>query len=283
MGRAIKRTLRKRVSLWELSVPLRAPVRGIWLYATFAEAWGHLWRTGYPPGLPSEIKMAARSAESSPPGVEFLADVDDALQQLAADESLEVKPAPPEPEVVSELVRSAVLPGEEPRPAPHASRWISRAMAVGLASGLAILLVTLFWPPSHRGSPAGPSLTDSAGPTAALPVPNSVDTPVPPPAAGAGKAHASIQANGRSWITACVDGKVVFSKLFIAGSQDNVDFIDHAVVRMGDAGPVEITVDGKPLGALGRMGQVRVIELARGEPRFLVGGEADDCTRARTR
>ena len=277
----MKRTLRKRAGLWELSIPLRAPVRGIWLYATFAEAWGYLWRTGYPPGLPSEIKMAARSVESSSPGVEFLADVDDALHQLTADESLEVEPPPPEPEAVSEPVRAAVLPGDELRPAPHASRWKSRAMAVGLVLGLAILLVTLFWPPGHGRSQAQPFVADSTGMKTALPVPNPVAAPIPPPASGAGKARASIQTTGRSWITACVDGKVVFSKLFIAGSQDNVDFIDHAVVRMGDAGPVEITVDGKPVGALGQTGQVRVIELVRGEPRFLVGGDADDCTLAR--
>ena len=80
-----------------------------------------------------------------------------------------------------------------------------------------------------------------------------------------------------------MDGKVVFSKLFTAGSQDNIDFVDHAVVRMGDAGPVEITLDGKPAGPLGKAGQVRVIELVRGAPHFLAGGEADDCTLAKSK
>ena len=75
----MKRTLHKRAGLWELSVPLRAPVRGIWRYAIFAEAWSHLWRTGYPPGLPIEIKMAVRSAEPSRLGIDYLADVDDAV------------------------------------------------------------------------------------------------------------------------------------------------------------------------------------------------------------
>jgi hypothetical protein len=75
-----------------------------------------------------------------------------------------------------------------------------------------------------------------------------------------------------------VDGKVVFSKLFAAGSRDDIDFLDRAVVRMGDAGPVEITVDGKPVGSLGRTGQVRVIELVPGASHFLVGGEEGDCT-----
>ena len=219
----MKRTLRKRAGLWELSVPLRAPVRGIWRYGTFAEAWVHLWRTGYPPGLPSEIRMAARGADPSSPGSEDLTDADEAaLPQLTRAEASKVKPGPPEPDVVSKPVRStesdpvraAALPANESKSAPHGSRRISRAIAVGLASGLTIFLVILFWPLSHRGSSVRPSVTDSTVPNAAPPAPKAVEAPVPPPASGAGKSHASIQANGPSWITACVDGKVVFSKLF---------------------------------------------------------------------
>ena len=255
----MKRTLHKRAGLWELSVPLRAPVRGIWRYATFAEAWGHLWRAGYPPGLPSEIKTAVRSAEPSPLGVEYLADIDDAVA------------------AVKEFLPHVVVPADEPK--PHASSWISRAIAVGLGIGLTILLVILLWPLSHGGSGTRPSVADATIPNAPPRAPKLAEDPAPPPPASvADQSHASIRTNGRSWITACVDGKVVFSKLFTTGSQENLDFIDHAVVRMGDAGPVEITVDGKPVAPLGGAGQVRVIELGRGVPHFLVGGEAGDCT-----
>jgi hypothetical protein len=72
----MKRTLHKRVGLWEVSVPLRVPGRGIWRYATFAEAWGHLWRAGYPPGLPSEIQAEGWNAEPSGLAVHPLADID---------------------------------------------------------------------------------------------------------------------------------------------------------------------------------------------------------------
>ena len=348
----MKRTLHKRVGLWELSVPLPAPVRGIWRYATFAEAWDHLWRTGYPPGLPSEIKLAAVwSAEPSRLGVHRLADVDDAapnasdspndlpaagifVPQLTPAESSEVKRDPSEPltflgtplsvpassrplmpdyevlvsdaatvtesspddvsepaRATADPVRAAVLPWDEPKPAPHASPQISRAIAVGLASGLTILLVILFWPFSHRGpalpktaehrSAALPSVTDSTIPNEVPTTPKPAEAPVPLRVSGVGKSRASIQASDRTWITACADGKVVFSKLFTAGSKDSVDFTNHAVVRMGNAGPVEITVDGKPVGSLGRMGQVRVIQLTPGASHFLVGGEPDDCSLAR--
>jgi hypothetical protein len=169
----------------------------------------------------------------------------------------------------------ALSPWDEPKPAQGSSRrslWI----AVGLVLGLAILLLILFWPLSHRGSAVLPS-------AAATTVSKSAEAPVPHLISAAVKSHASIRTNDRSWITACVDGKVVFSKLFTAGSQDSVDFVDRAVVRTGNAGPVEITLDGKPVGALGQTGQVRVIELVPGAPRFLVGGEADDCTLTKSR
>jgi Domain of unknown function (DUF4115) len=245
----MKRTLHKRAGLWELSVPLRAPVRGVWRYATFAEAWGYLWRAGYPPGLPSEIKMAAGSAEPAHPGVEQLPDIDDAAHNGS----------------------------DEPRPA-RASSWTWRLLAVGLAVALTILLVIVFRPTSRR-NPVADAAIPTAAPVAAPITPKPVEGPVADPVTS----RASIRTNDRSWITACVDGEVVFSKLFTAGSKYDVDFTEYAVVRMGDAGPVEITLDGKPVGSLGRAGQVRVIELVRGAPHFLVGGEANDCTLSRSR
>src|SRR4051812_26431002 len=72
----MKRTLQKRGGLWEVSVPLGAPGRGIWRYTTFAEAWGHVWRAGYPPGLPSEIQADRWNAEPSGRAVHPLADID---------------------------------------------------------------------------------------------------------------------------------------------------------------------------------------------------------------
>jgi hypothetical protein len=115
-----------------------------------------------------------------------------------------------------------------------------------------------------------------------------VQPPLPPPAVPAkasppvstgAKSHASIQATGRSWVVACVDGKVLFAKLFTAGSKDSVDFTRTAIVRTGNAGSVQIDVDGKAIGTLGAVGQVRVVELNPGDSHFREGGEADDCTK----
>jgi hypothetical protein len=49
-------------------------------------------------------------------------------------------------------------------------------------------------------------------------------------------------------------------------------------VRLGNAGPVEIQLNGKPIGPLGRPGQLRAIELTPGAWRFLPLREPDGCT-----
>ncbi len=50
---------------------------------------------------------------------------------------------------------------------------------------------------------------------------------------------------------------------------------------MGNAGPVELLLNGKSVGSLGQMGQVRVIALTPTASHFLAGGEPDDCTLGR--
>ena len=93
-----------------------------------------------------------------------------------------------------------------------------------------------------------------------------------------GKLEASIQASDQSWVVACADGKGLFAKLFTDGSRETIGFNQRAVVRVGSAGAVQITANGKAVGALGRVGQVRVIELTSDDSHFLTRGEPSDCT-----
>lgn len=187
-------------------------------------------------------------------------------------------------------VRAASLLRDESKAAASesAQRW--RAIAVGSASGLMVSLMVVVWYFGNRGpalpktgqrSAVLPSVMDATIPNALPTVPKPVATPVPPPVSRAGISRASIQASDRNWITACAAGKVVFSKLFTAGSEDSVDFTSQAVVRMGNAGPVELLLNGKSVGSLGQMGQVRVIALTPTASHFLAGGEPDDCTLGR--
>jgi hypothetical protein len=175
--------------------------------------------------------------------------------------------------------------------------WTIRAIAAGIA--MLVLGALLFGPSSNKSQPSVAAKDSSRGEM--LPVPDSsvrkptltpiaAATQVQPQAVSAkvlplvstgGKSHASIQATGPSWVVACADGKVLFAKLFTSGGKDNVDFTSTAIVRTGSAGSLQIEVDGEPVGTLGAVGQVRIVELTPGASHFRTGGETDDCTKGR--
>ena len=125
---------------------------------------------------------------------------------------------------------------------------------------------------SARGSAPKPAPAPATIPVIAKPTP--VSAPAPKPF----KSHVLITASDSSWVTACSAGKVVFTKLFAGGTREGVAFTDRAIVRVGNAGPVDIQLNGKSIGPLGRPGQVRAIELTPGSWRFLPLREPDGCT-----
>jgi len=74
-----------------------------------------------------------------------------------------------------------------------------------------------------------------------------------------GKGHASLKFTGASWASVCADGQKLFERLLPAGEVREITFSGKAVVRLGNAGAVEITLNGKPLGSLGQPGQLRLL------------------------
>ncbi|MBZ5632662.1 MAG: DUF4115 domain-containing protein [Acidobacteriia bacterium] len=108
--------------------------------------------------------------------------------------------------------------------------------------------------------------------------------PVRPVVAGgaSGKEHASLKFTGSNWASVCADGQKVFERMFSASEAREFTFSDKAVVRLGNAGAVEIEVNGKPAGSAGRPGQLRLLELTAAGLRPLpMGDPADDCAKAR--
>ena len=172
--------------------------------------------------------------------------------------------------VPASMSDSAEPPANEPRWSIR--RWTILAIAAGIT--IAVLGATLFNPSSSNNQPTFTRMA-AAGRVQLKAAPANV----PPLASTGSKSHASIQATGRSWVVACADSKVLFAKLFTAGSKDNVDFTSTAIVRIGSAGAIQIEVNGKPVGTLGALGQVRVVELNPGGSHFRAGGETDDCTK----
>jgi hypothetical protein len=90
------------------------------------------------------------------------------------------------------------------------------------------------------------SLKQSPGPA--------VSAPVAP-----GKSHITITGGQGSWVDACPDGRTVFRGYLAGQSSEELSFSHYATVRLGSAGGVQASVNGAPVGPLGRVGQIRVV------------------------
>ncbi len=93
------------------------------------------------------------------------------------------------------------------------------------------------------------------------------------PAVASGKSNIAIRAIQGSWIDACADGQTVFRRYFPQRSSVDLGFSNDAVVRLGNSGGVEVSVNGTPTGSLGVSGQTRVIQFDAKGFRFLMAGD----------
>lgn len=98
-------------------------------------------------------------------------------------------------------------------------------------------------------------LTVSAPPREATPVPE-IDNP-------AAVLHVSMTAEADVWIQVFADGKSVMNNLIHPNEVKTFAAVDAVRVRTGNAGDLQMTVNGKPAGSLGPRGQVRNVEVTR--------------------
>lgn len=130
-------------------------------------------------------------------------------------------------------------------------------------------------------TPAIPSAT--AVPALAHPAPappQPVAAAKPAPQSGTGKVgvrDASLKTTAASWISVCADGKALADKLLPAGGELEIEFSRQAQVVVGNAGGVQIALEGKPLGPLGPDGKTRLVELTPSGFRVLATGALDGC------
>jgi cytoskeleton protein RodZ len=96
-----------------------------------------------------------------------------------------------------------------------------------------------------------PAEQTPAAPTPATPNP---DTTV----------HVQITAGEPVWVLARADGKYNFSATLNAGDSRMVDGMKDVVLRLGNAGGVAISLNGKTIGAVGPKGQTRTVQLTSG-------------------
>jgi cytoskeleton protein RodZ len=120
--------------------------------------------------------------------------------------------------------------------------------------------------PAPVTQPAASNATDSiptpAEPTAKPEPP--VTTPAATVAAGGGPVKVAVTAAEPVWILARTDGKYSFSGTLEANETRTVEAESMVLLRLGNAGGVSITLNGKPIGEVGPKGQVRTVQLTSG-------------------
>jgi hypothetical protein len=220
--------------------------------------------------------------------------------------ALEDDPAPsPDPYGSEETAPGAIEPDEPvcisaAKPRRRFPIWV----APGIAAGLAILVVaTLFLGPSRKSAhsllpnvvqplsaaeaDANPSpvvntprraLPKTEAPPKTLPAtkPSSQESLVGPSL----RHTAAIRVTAASWVAACSDGKEVLSHVLANGDSREIEFSEKAIVRTGNAGGTEVSVDGRTMGSLGPAGALRIVELAPHEFHLLSlspGDNGHDC------
>ena len=85
----------------------------------------------------------------------------------------------------------------------------------------------------------------------------------PPPSSG-NLVHVQITAEEPVWVLARNNGKYLFSGTLDANQTRTVDAEGAVELRLGNAGGVEIQLNGKPIGVVGPKGQVRTVQLTSG-------------------
>jgi hypothetical protein len=175
------------------------------------------------------------------------------------------------------------------------SRRISLGIAATVVAGLLVFslhqnsakpdhsLPSLGVEKSTQSDPAkGPEKTPVSPPIAKELSPRSelssteVETASPNPVQPArgnysGPRRAVIRAGEPSWLSVSSDGKQTFEGLLTANETIAVEFSQEAVVRIGNAGGVEVSLNGKSIGALGEHGKFRILRLGPSSFRFMPG------------
>ena len=111
-------------------------------------------------------------------------------------------------------------------------------------------------PPTVAPTPAAAEPTPVPAPVPATPVPSAMLTPGDP-----AHVRVGLSADEKTWVSVSSDGKNVFSRSLEPHETKIVEGLEKVRLLVGNAGGVEISLNGKPIGPIGPRGQVRVVEL----------------------
>jgi cytoskeleton protein RodZ len=116
-------------------------------------------------------------------------------------------------------------------------------------------------PSTEQPAPPGPQGAPAPGPGGTPP-------PVPVAGASASTPNAAVRveliADEPVWVLARSDGKYLFSGTLGAQESRTIEAASTVLLRLGNAGGVTITLNGKSVGPVGPKGQVRTVQFTSG-------------------
>ena len=111
---------------------------------------------------------------------------------------------------------------------------------------------------SDSSQPANETAKDTQTAANATPAEAAGTKPAP------GPVHVELTASEPVWVTARSDGKYAFSGVIEANQTRTLDATDTAEIKVGNAGGMHISLNGKPIGEIGPRGQVRTVQFTSG-------------------
>src|SRR3954468_4867668 len=193
------------------------------------------------------------------------------FQRRQAQPAAPIVPARPEPDAAPDVPQAIV----RPRQAPRRDRRVVIVAGVGIALAVALGFAMF----ATRGREQGPDIVRPDAPVAAAGAPNTTTAspPVPqtpvaanPPLASAPAASAvapsgvnvEIATRRRVWMRVTLDGNRAFEREVAGDQKIPLHAARSIVIRVGDAGAVAVTRNGRDVGPLGRDGVIATREFA---------------------
>jgi hypothetical protein len=147
------------------------------------------------------------------------------------------------------------------------------AVVIGISSTSSSVLAKIALGPSSETAAKSAPVTAAPSKSVKASPPQHAQLP-----AAQGKSRMVIQAKQGSWIDACADGRTVIRRYLAPSGTVELGFSNTAVVRTGNAGGVDISVNGTLAGPVGKAGEVRVIRFdAKGFHLLEQGDPGTEC------
>jgi cytoskeletal protein RodZ len=118
------------------------------------------------------------------------------------------------------------------------------------------------WKPNQSATVTKPESTPVAA-KSPEPAPITAVSQPTVPAIGAGSLEVVVNASEQTWVSVTVDGKLLFSGILQPNERREIKAEEKVKIVAGNAGGLDISLNGKNIDSLGPKGQVRTVELTR--------------------